>query len=117
MSSTDNVYCLQSGNLRYALQQGNNFIGRNRMVCRIHLCEKYIGRIYTYIVVTEDKCYLQVSAKHPLSFNGRNIDIIANQALVNIDFLVNDFITIHGLNFKLLKLEASSADLEETDPE
>lgn len=117
MSSDTYAYYLQAENLRYLLKEGRNLIGRDRILCQIHLSEKFLGRIHTSVIVNHNRCYIQISARHPVILNGRRIEIIADAAIVNIDLVDGDVITIHNYVFQLVKYMATNTDLDDTDRE
>lgn len=79
--------------------------------------KRNIGRIHSNIIVEGNKCYIQVSSKHPIDINERKINVVTNGALANIDLMIGDYIKIHNITFRLMKLEATNIDLDDTDQE
>lgn len=110
-------FYLKFGNLGYVLREGNNSIGRNKSRCFIHLREEYIGRIHTNIIVNNDRCCIELTVGHPIRLNGREFNMTTNGALVGIDLLIGDFITIYDYDFQLEEIVITNSDLNDTDRE
>lgn len=117
MSGDTYKFYLKIGNLRYVLREGGNSIGRNKSKCFIHLHEEYIGRIHTNIIVNGDQCCIELSTGHPIRLNGREFNITTEGALVKIDLLIGDFITIYEYDFQLVEIVNTNYDLNDTDRE
>lgn len=73
MSNNTCEFYLESENKNYSLQEGNNWIGRNCKYCSIHLIEKFIGRRHTNLVISHDRCHIQIfsilTLNEPIKFN------------------------------------------------
>lgn len=114
MSNHSHIFYLHSSSQRYLLQRGRNQIGRGRSVCKIFLPERYYGRIHTSINIQQEQASLEISARHPITLNGRHIRIIANEAKVLIDLSNGDIITIFEHTFQFIKQEVTNVDIEDT---
>lgn len=115
MSDQTHIYYLHALGQRYLLQEGRNPMGRDRTICKIFLPERYCGRIHATITIIQDQCRLEITARHPVSLNGREIRIIADEAIVLIDLSNGDIITIFEHVFQLIKQEQTGTDLDDTE--